>query len=266
MAISDVPAVEQESAVAAQSSPELTAVILTLNEAEHIEDCIKSLSGVDRVIVFDSFSQDDTVQLATAAGATVLQSKFENYAQQRNSALEAIETDWVFFVDADERGTREIVHEIRQVIAERPQMGWYVPRHNIIFGRLTQGAGWYPDYQLRLFRHGRVHYVRPVHEIAEVDGDIGYLANPLIHYNYRDEAHFHQTQDKYSTYDATILKQQDIHPQPHNYLLQPWRQFWWRFVQLKGYRDGFHGLRLCLYMAYYEWVKYRKLAVLWREE
>ena len=66
--------------------PELTAVILTLNEAAHIQDCIQSLSWVDRVIVFDSFSQDETVILAEAAGATVLQSKFENYAQQRNAA------------------------------------------------------------------------------------------------------------------------------------------------------------------------------------
>lgn len=244
--------------------PELTAVILTLNEADHIQDCIQSLSWVDRVIVFDSFSQDETVTLAEAAGATVLQSKFENYAQQRNAALGALQTDWVFFVDADERGTPEVAPEIRQVIAERAETGWYIPRHNIIFGKLTRGAGWFPDFQLRLFKYGKVHYERPVHEIAEVDGETGYLQNPLIHYNYRDINHFHTTQERYSTYDASILKQQGIQPRVHNYLLQPWRQFWWRFVSLRGYRDGFHGLRLSFYMAYYEWVKYRKLAMLWR--
>ena len=119
---------------------ELTAVILTLNEANHIQACIHSLSWADRVLVFDSHSQDDTAVLAQAAGAELIQSKFENYAQQRNAALDSLQTDWVFFVDADERGTPELGAEIRQMMAERLERGWYVPRHNYIFGKLTEGA------------------------------------------------------------------------------------------------------------------------------
>ncbi len=243
---------------------ELTAVVLTYNESAHIIDCAQSLSWADRVLVFDSFSEDDTVELARTAGADVLQSPFENYAQQRNAALAALDTDWVFFVDADERGTAELALEVRDVIANRPESGWYVPRHNYIFGNLTKGAGWYPDYQLRLFKFGCVHYERPVHETAIVDGEVGYLEKNLIHYNYRDKAHFQAKQEAYSSYDAFILKQQNIHPRPQNYVLQPWRQFWWRYVTLHGYQDGWHGLKLSLYMGYYEWVKYHKLAALWR--
>ncbi len=246
-------------------SPQLTAVILTLNEANHIQACIESLGWADRVAVFDSYSQDDTVKLAAAAGAEVLQNRFENYAQQRNAALAAIQTDWVFFVDADERGTEPLAAEIRQVISERPQRGWYVPRHNYIFGKLTLGAGWFPDYQLRLFAHGAVRYERPVHEVAVVDGEIGHLQNPLIHHNYRDMAQFHAKQRAYTSYDAHILQERGVRPRPHNFILQPMRQFYWRFVTLKGYQDGRHGLRLSLYMAYYEWVKYRKLAWFWRK-
>ena len=152
---------------------ELTAVILTLNEAGHIQACVQSLSWADRVLVFDSYSDDDTAVLAQTAGAELVQSKFENYAQQRNAALDSLQTDWVFFVDADERGTLELGEEIRQVIAERPERGWYVPRHNYIFGKLTRGAGWFPDYQLRLFKHGCVRYERPVNELEVVDGAIG---------------------------------------------------------------------------------------------
>ncbi len=248
----------------AAAEPELTAVILTLNESEHIEDCVRSLAWADRVIVFDSFSQDETVRLAAAAGADVLQSAFENYAQQRNAALAAVNSDWIFFVDADERGTPDLAREVRQVLSQRTEAGWYVPRHNYIFGNLTLGAGWYPDYQLRLFKHGLVHYERPVHELAVVEGEIGHLEQPLIHYNYRDKAHFQAKQQAYSDYDASILKQQNIHPRPQNFILQPWRQFWWRYVTLHGYMDGWHGFKLSLYMAYYEWVKYRKLAASWR--
>lgn len=244
---------------------ELTAVILTRNEASHITDCIQSLSWADRVVVFDSYSEDDTAVLAQTAGAELYQSKFENYAQQRNAALSALHTDWVFFVDADERGTPELGQEIRQVIATRPERGWYVPRHNYIFGQLTRGAGWFPDHQLRLFKHGCVRYERPVHEIAVVDGAVGYLQRPLTHYNYRDVAHFRAKQRAYTSYDARILYDQGIKPKPRNYILQPLRHFYWRFVTLNGYQDGPHGLRLSLYMAYYEWVKYRKLGWFWRK-
>ena len=238
---------------------ELTAVILTLNEAEHIVPCLQSLSWADRRLVFDSHSQDDTVNLAREMGAEIGLSRFENYAQQRNAALDSLQTDWVFFVDADERGTPELGAEIRRVMAERPEAGWYVPRHNYIFGKLTLGAGWYPDHQLRLFRHGRVRYERPVHEIAQVEGEIGYLTQPLIHHNYRDPAHFHAKQRPYTQYEASILRQQGTRPKIYTPYSQPLRHFYWRFVALKGFRDGLHGLRLSLYMAYYEWKKYQWL-------
>jgi len=240
-------------------SGELTAVILTLNEAEHIVPCLQSLTWADRRLVFDSYSQDDTAALAREMGAELQLSRFENYAQQRNAALDSLTTDWVFFVDADERGTPELGAEIRQVMAERPEAGWYVPRHNYIFGKLTLGAGWYPDYQLRLFRHGLVRYERPVHEIARVEGSIGHLRQPLIHHNYRDVAHFHAKQRPYTEYEASILRQQATRPKIYTPYSQPVRHFWWRFVTLKGYRDGLHGLRLSIYLAYYEWMKYQIL-------
>lgn len=246
-------------AVDTGESRELTAVVLTLNEADHVAQCVKSLSWADRVVVFDAFSDDETAALARKAGAQVMQKAFENFAQQRNAALEAVDTDWVFFVDADERGTGDLGHEVRHVIDNRPEAGWYVPRLNYIFGRLTRGAGWYPDYQLRLFRQGKVRYERPVHEVAVVDGPIGYLENTLLHYNYRDVAHFHEKQRSYTEYDARILHEQGIRPKVYTPYTQPLRHFWWRFITLEGYRDGLHGLRLSLYLAYYEWLKYRKL-------
>ncbi len=237
----------------------LTAIILTLNEAEHITDCIQSLDWCDEVVVFDSYSQDATAQLAEAAGARVGFAKFENYAQQRNAALDFVTTDWVFFVDADERGSAELGAEIRRVM-QRQEAGWHVPRHNYIFGKLTLGAGWWPDYQLRLFQHGKVRYERPVHEVAVVDGTIGHLENPLIHYNYRNLAQFHATQRKYTAYEATILKRDGVIPKFHTPYTMPLRHFYWRFVTLKGYRVGLHGLYLSLLMAYYEHQKYRMLA------
>jgi (heptosyl)LPS beta-1,4-glucosyltransferase len=246
----------------------LVAVVLTRNEAEHIVDCIESLRFADDILVFDSFSDDDTVGLATGAGARVLQNAFKDYASQRNAALEAVkgQGDWVLFVDADERVTAELAAEVRQVIQKPGYAGWRIPRHNYIFGMLTRGAGWYPDYQTRLLRVGAARYdpERQVHELVLLDGMEGTLANPFIHYNYRDFDQFRAKQRRYTAYDARILYQDGIRPKPQNYILQPWRQFWWRFVTLKGYQDGLHGLRLSLLMAWYELQKYLTLRSLWR--
>ncbi len=245
----------------------LTAIILTLNEAAHIDSCIESVRFADSVLVFDSFSTDDTVDKARAAGADVLQRTFDDYAGQRNAVLEAVagKADWVLFVDADERVTPELAGEIRNAMQADGYAGWRIPRHNYIFGKLTLGAGWYPDYQTRLLRVGAARYdpERKVHEVVELNGEMGTLEHPLIHHNYRDVAQFHAKQRKYTAYDAEILYRQGIRPKPQNYILQPLRQFWWRLVTLKGYRDGWHGLRLSLLMGWYEFQKYRILRRLW---
>jgi glycosyltransferase involved in cell wall biosynthesis len=248
----------------------LIAIILTHNEAAHIQACIESLRFADQVLVFDSFSDDDTVTLAQAAGAKVIQHHFINYANQRNAALEAVKGlgDWVLFVDADERVTPELALEVREVIQKSEYAGWRIPRHNYIFGKLTRGAGWYPDYQTRLLRLGAAHYdpERQVHELVILDGEPGTLEHPFLHYNYDNIAQFTTKQKRYTAYDAEILYNDGIRPKPQNYILQPLRQFWWRFVSLKGYQDGLHGFRLSLLMGWYEFRKYWRLRGLWREK
>lgn len=236
----------------------LAAIILTYNEETHIEACINSVRWTDHVLVFDSFSTDRTIELAHNAGAEVIQNHFENYAQQRNAALEATQADWTLFIDADERSSDEQAVEIRQVIQQGNHNGYWIPRHNYIFGKLTRYTGWYPDYQMRLLRRGKAHYdpARPVHELVLVEGEPGYLTVPLIHYNYLTMTQFNAKQRRYVQYDARILYEQGIQPKPHKFLTQPLRQFIWRYITLKGYRDGLHGLHLSLLMAWYEFQKY----------
>ncbi|MCS7055461.1 MAG: glycosyltransferase family 2 protein [Thermoflexales bacterium] len=248
--------------------PRISAVVLTLNEARHIVACLDTLAWADERVVFDSFSTDATVALAREAGARVIQHPFENYAQQRNAALSAVESDWVFFVDADERCPEALGREIRAVVEAAQHDVYCVPRQNYLFGRLTLGAGWHPDYQARLFRVGRARFDprREVHEVAQYDGAPGYLRNALIHYNYDTLAQFHAKQRKYAQFEAGILFKQGVRPKPRNFVLQPLREFRRRFFALRGYRDGWHGLRLSLLMAYYNFDTYRRLARLWRDQ
>jgi len=242
----------------------LTAIVLTRNEEKHLPDCLASLGWAAEVIVLDSGSTDRTLEIAQAARArarvSVVQREFDHYAGQREAALRAAETEWVLFVDADERVTPELAQAIRHVLP-RPEAGWWIPRHNYIFGKLTRHAGWYPDYQLRLMRRALAHYdpARPVHELVLLDGATGYLDAPLIHLNYETVPEFIAKQKYYAGYDAQRLAAEGVRARPHHFISQPARQFWWRFVTLAGWRDGLHGLRLSLLMGYCELEKYRRL-------
>jgi hypothetical protein len=254
----------------------LTGIVLTKNEEKHITACLSSLSWCDRLIVWDSFSNDATCEIAKTCGAEVVQNGFENYAQQRNAALKyAFNRElnsnifqWVFFLDADERCTSELANEIRGVIKTDECVVWSVPRHNFIFKKLTLGAGWFPDYQARLFLLGRAGFdpVREVHETAVFDGEMGYLQQTLVHHNYEVVAQFHHKQRSYSEYEASILFKKNIRPKPQNFILQPLREFKRRFFTLRGFIDGWHGLRLSLFMAYYNFDMYRRLLRMWRDK
>jgi (heptosyl)LPS beta-1,4-glucosyltransferase len=248
----------------------LMAIILTKNESEHIVECIASLHFADDILVFDSFSTDDTVAKAQATGARVIQHTFENYANQRNAALNAAEgkADWVLFVDADERVTPELAEEVKHVIQNPEYVGWNIPRHNYIFGKLTRWAGWYPDYQMRLLKVGSARYdpTRQVHEVVILDGKGSATKNHFLHYNYRDFAQFTHKQRSYAAYEAKILYEGGIRPKFRNYILQPLRHFKWRYITLQGYRDGFHGLCLSALMAWYELRKYLQLRQLWQQK
>ncbi|NPV68204.1 MAG: glycosyltransferase family 2 protein [Anaerolineae bacterium] len=248
----------------------LAAIILCHNELDHLQPCIETVRFADDVLVFvdaNSPVADEVVRVAENAGARAIRRPFDDYARHRNAALEAVESNWVLFVDVDERVPPELAAEIRATIETGQADGYGIPRFNYIFGRLTRHTGWYPDYQTRLLRRGRARYdpARPVHEVVLLDGPRGTLQQPLIHYNYRDLAHFIAKQRRYAEIDAGILFEEGLRPRPHNFILQPLRQFRWRFFTLQGYRDGLHGLWLSLLMAWYEWLKYRKLAARWRQ-
>lgn len=245
----------------------LAAVILARNEEHNIRDCIKSVEWADRVVVFlDPRNTDRTAEIAQAAGADVIYNTFQDYAQQRNDALDAVDAEWILFIDADERSSLAQAAEIRTLIDTGEHVGYWIPRHNYIFGKLTRYTGWYPDYQMRLLKRVRARYdpERPVHELVLLDGEPGYLTEPFIHYNYTDLEQFKSKQARYVQYDAKILKEQGIQPKPHKFITQPARHFVWRFITLKGYRDGLHGLRLSLLMAWYEFQKYVHLRRLYR--
>jgi len=245
-------------------SIDLAAVVLTKNEERHIGDCLDSLAWADERVVFDDFGSDRTVEIAQGKGARVISHALENFCAQRNAALEAVEATWILFVDADERVTPSLADEVRQAIGltgEQARAGWWIPRHNYMIGHRMRGGGWYPDHQLRLLRRDKARYdpAHPVHEIVILDGEAGTLRNDLIHYNYDTVAQFRHKMGRYTAFEAEILFRQGIRARPWTYVTMPLREFWRRFVRLRGYRDHFYGLLFCGLMSWYTFLAYWRL-------
>jgi glycosyltransferase involved in cell wall biosynthesis len=252
-------------------SVELAAVILSKNEERHIVDCLDSLSWVGERVVFDDCSTDRTVELARSRGARVLQHALEDFAKQRDAALAQVEADWILFVDADERCTPDLATEVQRVIryeGSQACAGWWIPRHNYMVGHRMRGGGWYPDHQLRLLRRKKARYdpSHPVHETVILDGEAGYLKNPLVHLNYDTVAQFRQKMGRYTALEAQILRDKEVQVRPWTYVTMPLREFWRRFVTLQGYRDHVYGLLFCGLMSWYTLMTYLRLRRLERAE
>jgi glycosyltransferase involved in cell wall biosynthesis len=243
------------STTATGARPSLTVIVLTLDEARHLPDCLASLAWAQRILVFDSGSQDDTVALARAAGAQVQVHPFENYSRQRQAALDHAESEWVLFVDADERVTPELADQVQRAVDQDVHDAYWLPRRNLFWGNALRGGGWWPDHQLRLLRVSACRYdpARAVHELAEVQGSTARLTAPLSHINYESAEEFRLKQRTYALMEAQRRASQFGRPRTRSLILQPLREFRRRFVQLGGWRDGRLGLWLCAMMAASEW-------------
>jgi hypothetical protein len=218
---------------------------------------LTSLSWADALVVLDSASTDATLELASAEGALIHQRAFDNFSRQRQAALDLVDTEWTLFVDADERVTESLATEVRGVVRSgEGRAGYWIPRRNFFWGREIRGGGWWPDRQLRLVRTERARFdlERPVHEVADISGPAGDLTAPLVHLNYDSWGEFRTKQARYARLEARRRASGGRPARRAGYVTVPAREFWRRFVQLDGWRDGPTGLGLALHMAWFEGV------------
>jgi len=192
---------------------DIAVIILTLNEAPNLPHALGSVSGWAReIIVVDSNSTDDTVDIATRAGCRVVLHEFEDYAKQRNFALEGIpiNASWVFFMDADEWLTEELKSEISGIVAsQRSENGFFVKWRMMWMGTWVR-RGYYPTWILRMFRRGAGRCEnRAVNEHMVVDGPIGYLENDFVHQDRKGLDHWIRKHVDYATREAAELLRLD---------------------------------------------------------
>lgn len=186
----------------------VTVIILTYNEEVNISNSVSNVIEWARdVFILDSGSTDRTCELAETLGAKVFYNKFENYAKQRNHAINKlpVETEWIFFLDADEYLTEELKKEIQETISSAEYDGFYIKRRFYFMGRWIKHGGYYPTWILRLFRKNKGIVDRDINEYVKVSGKVGYLKNDFIDDNKKGISDWIAKHNKYSTYEAEEL-------------------------------------------------------------
>ena len=238
----------------------LTVVTPTLNEAWQIAEALESLRWVDEVIVADGGSTDDTVAIARARGATVIEVKGPTIAAQRNAAIAAARNHWVLALDADERVTEALREELRHVLAAPAHAAYRIRLQNFYLGHERRRGRWGRDWHVRLFQRSRRFVETRVHEHLEAVPDTGALRGSIRHAPYRDLTHHLEKIILYSRWGAQDLHARGRRATVWDLAARPL----WRFVRdyfaAGGVLDGRVGLITSALTAYSGFLKY---AYLW---
>ncbi len=228
--------------------PRLSVLIVAKNEAHNLADCLRAASWADeRVVVVDRASRDATREIAESMADVVIVRPFDDFASQRNCALEAATGDWVLSIDADERATPALAEEVRRVISDpaNPCSGFRVPIRSVILGRPFAFSGTQHDLPLRLFRRGCGRWVGLVHETVELEGRCGTIRSALGHHTLPSVEVFLEKLDHYTTLEARSLLGVRRRFRTSDVTLRPVWTFLKLYVFKQGFRDGVEGFMFC---------------------
>jgi glycosyltransferase involved in cell wall biosynthesis len=248
--------------------PQISAIIVSHNEARNIVRAIRSLSVADEVVVVDAESTDDTRQIAAGLGARVIVHPWAGFAAQKNFASAQAQHDWILSLDADEELNADAQAAVARWKATEPAAaGYRFARRAYYLGRWILHSGWYPDYKLRLFDRRQGQWQGDyVHESVLVAGPVETLAGEILHYTCDSLAEHRSRIEFY-----TDLAAREMHARGERVgflrreLIPPWIFFSTYFLRL-GVLDGYQGFLIARMAARYVRRKYSKWAELRAEE
>lgn len=249
----------------------ISVTIITYNEERNIERCIHSVKELaDDIVVVDSFSTDKTKEICQKLGVRFIEHTFEGHVQQKNFALSQANYDHVLSLDADEALSAELYESIISIKENWKYDAYRFNRLTNYCGQWIRHCGWYPDAKLRLWdrRKGNWGGTNP-HDSVKMESEVSAqkLKGDLLHYSYYTlEQHLQQI-NSFTTIAATIYhnKGKRVIPIVHLYFY-PVLVFFSRYVLKFGFLDGTMGLMICKSAAYYKFLKYAKLRLLYNSK
>ncbi len=251
---------------------DISVIIIAKNEEKKIGDCLESVKWADEIIVVDSGSEDETVDIAKKHGARVVRHTKGGFSDWRNRGAKEAKGDWLLYVDADERVTPELRREIQSVTQKSLYNAYAIPRKNIVLGKeLTHGGFGKFDYVKRLFKRDKLKkWTGQLHEEPNYSyegkittgkkGELGHLRNKLIHIKAQALSEMVRKTNEWSEIEAKLMYEAD-HP-PMNvprFFSAMFREFWFRMVKKKAFLDGSIGIIHAFYQVFSRFVSYAKL-------
>jgi len=237
----------------------ISVALAVFNEEKNLEACLASIASIaQEIMVVNGGSTDKTMQIAKSFGArTIRTDNPPIFHINKQKALDACTSDWILQLDADEVIPEELKKEISVIINQSSLInGYYIPRRNFFWGHWMTKGGQYPDYVIRLVRKGKAHFpCKTVHEQIEVDGEVGYLKNPMLHYSCKTRAEYWRKADAYTSLTAREL----VKPSFFTYcFIKPITTFFSLYVRHKGFMDGVTGFEFALYSGMHWAIAYKK--------
>ncbi len=242
--------------------PKVSAVLITLNAAAHLSECLAGLKWCDEIVVLDGGSCDATEKICREFGARFhTELRWPGFGIQKNRAVALAGGDWVLSIDADEICTPELRNEIERVLADGgPYAAYEMPRRSSFCGHWMRHGGWWPDHVTRLFRRGAARFSDDVvHERLIVEGAIQKLNEPLLHYTYDTMAQALEKQDRYSTLGAQQAFAQGKTATPFTAATHGLWTLVRTYLLRRGLLDGRAGWMLASYNARTTYLRYLKL-------
>lgn len=233
--------------------PRLSVVIPTLNEEKDLPDTLKSLEPLNaEIIVIDSGSKDKTKEISMSYGAKFVYHLFQGFDSQRNYADTITSGEWILSIEADVVISPDLAREISEAIKNNKVNAYFIPRKNIIWGKIINHTNWGPkdDCHIWLYRRNSGRWQGKVHEeYIPKNGPVGTLNNYLVHKNYETVSEFIDKIDKYSEFSVAN----------HNStsLIEPVVEFFRRYFYKLGFLDGYRGL----FLSYLQSIYYMSLFV-----
>ncbi|MBL8694452.1 MAG: glycosyltransferase family 2 protein [Planctomycetes bacterium] len=241
--------------------PRVTACVLTKNEEKHLPACLESLRWADALQVLDSGSTDRTLEIARRFGAQILQRPWTGFYDQRVHQFAMVETEWLFWLDADERCTPQLAQEIRDLLKSEPaRAGYTVPRLTYFLDAPIRRCGWFPDRMPRLFRKDSWSFNRPgIHAKIEIRGGSGELRGLIEHYPYDSLAVYYRKMASYAVETADYKFAQGKRCSLAGALAIGPARFLKTYLLQRGFLDGRAGLVVSWLSAVSDSMKYLEL-------
>lgn len=238
----------------------ITVVINSKNSADHIESCLESVQFADEILLADMQSTDETLAIAKQFPVKIVSVPLSSHVELiRNQVIEQATSPWVLLLDADERVPKTLATKLL-VLADSDQEDpaiYSIARKNIIFSEWLRHSGWWPDYQVRFFTKGAVSWSPKIHQPPETSCDPVELPADeqlaIEHHNYRSLSEFLSKMDRYTTIEAEQKAGDNSTKLSSDRLLQEYfSEFFRRYYQAEGWKDGLHGLTLTLLQSQYQ--------------